>query len=326
MKNLRTFLLALALIFAMLLAGCAKQSALPLEQPAVLEKCEKITDYGVKSRCYLYAGMLQQNKNFCQKTNEADAETCYLSLAVTEKDISFCDKISLGKLAFGRDFCYANFVMRVSFNSEDCGKISSAQIKEQCVSAANRLKDCEAEGGKYRIPCYIAHALAERNPDSCNKLDTVAYQENCKSQVHSLLAGLNNDESECDKISDAGDVAPGTSLRASCLMSLSIWRGDDGALCARVPEKYQSACFENYATSLLDTAICGKAGEGANDCLNQVAQSTGDVSICRRITNIDGKDSCIAMLAILGKLSDNDACREIVNDDRRAKCLEYVKG
>lgn len=171
-----------------------------------------------------------------EQPKECD-DQCYLELARTNKDESFCEKIKDPTLS---QQCYG-------------GMAVLTQNEELCEKA-----------GEYRDACLWAVAQETQTGQICEKI----FLQSQKDQCFEALAHQFQDYSLCLSIKD-GDS------RGMCLRDIAVML-DDVSICEKIDKQYyQDWCYLDLATILRNLDLCEKIKEsGTRDlCHQEVAKN-----------------------------------------------------
>ncbi|MDD5145603.1 MAG: hypothetical protein PHF44_02075 [Candidatus Pacebacteria bacterium] len=295
------------------------QKLLPLYAPAQnfdpLALCEKITSNEEKFTCL---AIIKNDKKICDNINDSDEKNycdlkldevaglspalceqregylkqeCYATLAINEKDPSFCGKIDDG---VDKDLCFYNVAVE-------------AENKTFC----ERIAD---ENFYYMESCFMA--VAEKNGDfaTCDEIADSQKKKSCKQDIkNSMLqnkAISENSPSLCNQIkSPDGGISALLNendekkyLRDNCYYETAI-ANKNAEICKKIKEECQQAiCIAEiknpYACERCkDEACCGVISM-RQSCYNKAAISLEDPSFCGDATITQGKNECYFLIAL----------------------------
>lgn len=235
--------------------------------------CQDLTFKNWQGGCYKKIAENRGDENFCYKIIGAELEKnlCLKSLAVQNKNLALCDKISNQTR---RDECYRELAEGLN-DFKICNKISLEYLRISCFLnigiANNDLKICDF-AGKERNHCYKSVAIALKDKSICERIDVDYFN---RPSCFSSCAIENNDLDLCKSVKD---FTP----REYCILEIAKKRGD-ASICDLSHSKEK--CFYEVATSHKDIDICEKIKEKYkhDECVSFVAISSREPELCKRL-------------------------------------------
>ena len=107
------------------------------------------------------------------------------------------------------------------------------------------------------------------------------------------------------------------SLEDVCIMGLA-GKHENSSLCKKVGSNQRTNCYALVAEISNDADVCSNAGTQKDQCYDQYARNTKDVSACDKISDINNRDSCYNGLA--GTLADPAICNKIRSVSQKDSC------
>ncbi len=167
------------------------QESTTTQQVISINDCNTIQVENDKNSCYVKVAIKEKDLTTCDNiTNPVAIFPCYFRVIGANKDlpVSACDKVS------DKDACYYHFatIRNLDIDKKDlsvCDLIQDSSSKDSCylnVLAENKdINNCDNiknyEDGRWF--CYLI--VAENSDDSkiCNQIPIQAYKEKCLSEL-----------------------------------------------------------------------------------------------------------------------------------------------
>lgn len=158
--------------------------------------------------------------------------------------------------------------------------------KETCrflptLSPASKLAK-EVGSNIARDICWLVFALSENVPELCEKIEFPEVSSMCYEE----FARNRKDPSFCEKIKEEPGAIRCYSDLATLLKDLS--------LCEKIDWRQRDSCFLGYAKENVEAAVCEKIITVwiKDNCYREIAQITGNSSLCEKIKNLEERKSC----------------------------------
>ena len=153
------------------------------------------------------------------------------------------------------------------------------------------------------LPLYTG-SLGNGGPSESNAPPYIA-QDIC----HMVFAVEKKDAMICSKIKTLA-------FKGGCYSEVANKTGDT-SICDTAPADAKDACYSKMAERL-GSAACDKIQvvDQRDDCLSSSSSRNSDPSICKKITNINRRDSCYMNLAY----NNPSLCNEVVTPQMKQDC------
>lgn len=290
---------------------CRALEGNPIPNSTICDQVE-FRDSNLKDACYevvatFYSDSGTDSTELCDKIiNVSKKEDCYHSVAIDLGNVSMCDEISNQTW---KELCYSGLALKTQDPSL-CNKLSNTKGVEQCLSSvADSVETCESiissqYASKYKNECFFKLAQSTNNTEVC-ELISIDYQESIYSSTYRQddcyfgIAKKDMDYKICSNISDS-------KTKNRCYQEVGILSSDPEA-CSKIVG-YQLGgwlCYKDIAVEKKDISICNGFNDtdpndqySAEKCRNHyywnIAEETGDTSICNKVVNDDSfKEQCI---------------------------------
>jgi hypothetical protein len=250
----------------------------------------------------LNAAVKTGNTKNCDKLTNQDGsvdqdriDNCYSKIAVNQEDTAICDQIE------NKDYsgpCYGD----IAIATED---------EELCAKAGHEADDC-----------YGKIAIAKNDEDICKQITSDGYT---KSNCFEKIAIEKVDQFICEQLEHEDD-------QDKCLSNYAIAVGDTWICKKLKTEKEKNVCLMGVAQTEEDANICDeitdKTGNYYHKCVAEVAEKTGDHSVCEKLEEPQAKtipdeiDECYYMVGYYQNKAS--ACSAVKDEGKRTKCLLRV--
>ena len=223
------------------------------QSKCIMETVRKIGD---KSAC---KGEYFRNKNY-------ETDLCYYTLAVSNKDESLCESVSLGGNP-SSSFCYTK----------------TAQAKDD-PSICRKITDMESDDNRAR--CYGYFVEKNKDPTFCTELNTQKEREEC---YFFLLYAGDITTQYCD--THFSNVIDSLYTKNQCFQRAALSMKDE-SVCNRIQripdenfEIQKSECFTDVAIEKKNPDLCDKIVDTdfRDRCFDHLAYDTQDFHVCSRI-------------------------------------------
>tara|TARA_Y100000310_G_C20689137_1_gene821049 strand:+ start:2125 stop:4245 length:2121 start_codon:yes stop_codon:yes gene_type:complete len=257
--------------------------------------CAKIISSQEKrDECYDNSGRINKASDTCANIfNSTTRDGCYISVAGSTSDYSFCNSVSLRKTSEGiqRDLCYE--ASGEQLNGEICATIVSEEFRAECFQDATNTPSVRID---------------------CNSFEDTNSINNCTNWYASysgditLCYDLESDEIE------------------ACLIE-SITTNPNVYNCGEIQNahyKVRNDCYKETAISELDENICQSITGNSRlkkECVKEIAIAKEDVDLCFGL-NTGDKDDCISKIA--AQTNDFTLCEKISTDRAYFKCYVNI--
>ncbi|MEM3555374.1 MAG: hypothetical protein QXF56_01480 [Candidatus Micrarchaeia archaeon] len=284
-----------------------KQCRLELGDDTVL--CEELTDEFNFSLCMAKA---RDNPSTCSEIkNSSLVDSCYFEYAKSKDDYSACNLLSSSGV---RDECFQHFatlhsnsslcryisfnytkylcLTKITGNSSLCNELPDYLQRDSCIEvfATDKLNHSlcqEISTNFYKDRCYTNIAVKTLNPNICSYIicyECITDRDNC----YHTLANVTLNISLCSKISDPF-------RKDTCNLDIAK-KARNPSFCSAIENTYtRNTCYssiiynEKYDVSACDTII---HQNWKDECYKQLAITTGNSTICDKITDSFVKNSC----------------------------------
>ena len=181
-----------------------------------------------------------------------------------------------------------------------CLKIPEGDMRNNCLIFSGNSSDiCEGKSGDNKTACYILYGQAKEDESICDAAGRNVLRDECIYKV----AYAKGDIALCANIDDEA-------FADICLARLGVASNDSGS-CERIKDEYlKNDCYLEIGKNLDDPELCAMAqGQMRNPaikdmCFADAAWGLGDVSVCKRISNEQYRESCIG--AVIGDIKRCD--------------------
>jgi len=256
----------------------------------------------------------------CQGLLNQKLVQCYTQVAVSNKDLSGCDKITDN---FMRAECYSEVAVarqdtagcyRASYQigiQESCfDQIAAIKNDLAICSSKQAISDFYISSAQSRTECYAAVAAARKDASLCASIPSSdPNYASCYVQV----ASSTQDATVCNALTDP-------SSQTFCKQKAIPPTVD---ACNKYTGAQKDYCLYELvgATTIPDASLCGQISSTqiASTCYAGVAAATKDPAICTKVTDPAGKDKCYALAAT--QMQDSSVCKNIASSTAQSACV-----
>ena len=141
-------------------------------------------------------------------------------------------------------------------------------------------------------------------------------QGSMEDVCYMILAAKHENTSLCRKVS--------TNMRSQCYTTLAEVK-EDATVCAEAGT-YKDSCYQQYAQTSGDSSVCDKITEVSqkDSCYSNAASRSGDPTLCEKIKTSYQKDDCYSNMA--SRTRDTTYCDKITDSNRKQNCLQNIQG
>ncbi len=177
-------------------------------------------------------------------------------------------------------------------------------------------EECEKQTDtRKREGCFRGIAVANKDVDYCERID---YEEgDTPGRCYFNMALGSNDFSICDRIEATDHWHTGCYFQAAKITK-------DTSYCDNIKNEEEiPGC---YFAVIGDISICEKAtdSDGKDECYRVAASANKDGLLCGNIVDSDRQENCYVNLA--RNLQDSTLCEKITNSERKEHCYRYAEG
>jgi hypothetical protein len=328
--------------------------------PPVVLQCREMKDLNEGDRCYYNEAISKNNLTACSSIlSNSLRDSCNLKFAISLNDSSLCARILNNN---SRDDCYytlaptAGLTVCNKIENATMRKNCRLELGDDTVLCENLTEDydfhlCMAKArNNYSIcaditnssfvnQCYVSFAKSKDNYSLCSLLADSGTHDEC----FRYFANLHSNYSLCNKISSnytkylcltklTGNYSLCNELsdylqRDSCV---GVFASEhvNYSLCLNISTNlYRDRCYTDIAVKTLNADICSyircyECIADKNDCYYQLANLTGNISLCGNINEQSKSDTCRLDLA---KSHRSPAfCSYVENSYQRNTCYYSI--
>ena len=163
------------------------------------EDCEKITDTRKKESCFRGIAVANKDIEYCEKITYEDGDTpgrCYFNMALGSNDFTICDKIDSADT--WHSGCYFQ-AAKITKDTNYCDSIKDEEKIPGCYfTVTDDLSYCENASTDGKDECYRVAASANKDVALCEQISDSNNKDNCFVN----LARDIQDVTVCEKISN----------------------------------------------------------------------------------------------------------------------------
>jgi len=214
--------------------------------------------------------------------------------------------LGVGALAFTSD-SVGDFFVKIIYNG-DCDRLSNPKSIRDCVTKIVHNNECDKFANlDSREICFKEVAFEKNNVTICNNIATQDRKESC---VLSLVIDKGSSPELCNKITNS-------IMHDQCLGGTA--KSID--TCNQINQMdMKEACVASTVKLINDLAVCQGLTIGVHklDCISNLANSLGDISIC---DNLGGEDRDNCRVRFANSFTNQEQCETLASEIAYGKNL-----